>query len=66
MTNEDLAKEIYLIRDDIKAIDKKFSKGISTINENFFVFKGKAYGFMLLLSILINVGVGITAIIIRG
>jgi len=46
MTNQELMVEIRENRREIKRL-----------HEDFFLFKGKAYGFIAVLSILINVGI---------
>jgi len=46
MTNQELMVEIRENRREIKKL-----------HEDFFLFKGKAYGFIAVLSILINVGI---------
>ena len=45
MTNQELLVEIRENRKEIKRL-----------HEDFFLFKGKAYGFIALLSIIVNVG----------
>ena len=46
MTNVELFDEIKELRKDVKVLHK-----------DFYIFKGKAYGFIALLSVIINVGI---------
>ena len=45
MTNAELLEEIRMNRDEIKRL-----------HEDFYIFKGKAYGFIAILSIILNAG----------
>lgn len=46
MTNQELYKEIKEISEDIKDLTREF-----------YIFKGKAYGFIAVISVIINAGV---------
>ena len=45
MTNQDLYDELKELRKDVKILNKEF-----------YIFKGKAFGFIALLSVLFNTG----------
>jgi len=48
MTNKELLEEIRLNREEIKRL-----------HQDFYIFKGKALGFISLLSVIINVGMSL-------
>jgi uncharacterized membrane protein YukC len=54
MTNDQLLQEIRELRNDVKDARKEFHKELGELKKEFFIFKGKAFGFITLLSVLIG------------
>lgn len=57
MDNKELLTEIRELRADVKEARKEFHKELSELKKEFFIFKGKAFGLITVLSTLIGYAV---------
>jgi hypothetical protein len=54
MDNKELFTEIRELRADVKDARREFHKELNELKREFFLFKGKAFGFITLLSTVIG------------
>ncbi len=54
MTNQELMEEIKSLRSDRREDHKELQSELKELKKEFYIFKGKAFGFISLLSVCFN------------